>query len=254
LNIEAVDVGELLRSLSQAISEDLVSKGITLETLGSPQLICNCDRVRLEQIIWDLIGNAIKFTPKGGRITLDLQSEGEFAKFTVSDTGAGIPPAFLPHVFDMFSQAAAPYISNGNTGLEIGLSLVKELAKAHGGRVEVTSKGPNQGSTFTVWLPLHSGKVEVGNVSKPSTSLAGQRLLMVDDDAETLETFAALLRFEGAQVDTADNALSALHLLKSNTYDLLISDLSMPDMDGFALISSGCFAKTQIAICFFPAQ
>jgi two-component system CheB/CheR fusion protein len=198
-------------------------------------MVCQCDRVRLEQIVLNLIGNAEKFTPPGGAITVDLREEDGYARLSVADTGRGIAPEFLPHVFEMFSQAGG-LASSGDI---VGLALVDQLARAHGGRVEARSEGVGRGATFVVSLPLH--KPVAAPTPAPSTAqagLAGARILAVDDDAESLTTFAMLLQLEGAIVDTAPDGRKAYGLLAAKSYDLLISDVSMPGMDGLQLVAA----------------
>lgn len=162
-------------------------------------------------------------------------------KLSIADTGNGIAPEFLPRVFDMFSQASQPVarteVSNG--GLGIGLALVDELVRTHGGRIEARSEGLGLGTTFVVSLPLHQlvdqpkAAAQAANIG-----LAGARVLTVDDDNDSLWTFAMLLQYEGAVVDTASNGNEALALLAAKTYDVLISDVSMPEMDGFQLVAA----------------
>ena len=194
-----------------------------------------CDRVRTEQVFWNLINNAIKFTPKGGRISIKLTHDEEFARFTVTDTGQGIDAKFLPHVFGMFSQGLDQAVSS-DAGLGVGLTLVRDLTVAQGGKVLAESAGPNQGATFTVWLPLAKNKPEEKKPAVSTGTLRDLRILVVDDMVELLEPFAALLRLEGAQVDVASSGQQALELLAGSAYDLMISDLGMPYMDGYELI------------------
>ena len=242
LAYEDVDLVELTKMLGQAMADDLAKKGIAFSmNLGATPMVCHCDRVRVEQIIWNLLGNAAKFTPAGGRISVDLREEGDYLKLSIADTGAGIAREFLPRVFDMFSQASQPVASgaaNGG-GLGIGLALVDELARAHGGRVDAQSEGVGRGSTFVVTLPLH----RPANPPRPAppagrVKLAGARVLAVDDDEGTLSPFAELLRYEGAVVDTAGGGKEALALLTTKTYDVLLSDVSMPEMDGLQLVAA----------------
>ena len=237
LSYEAVDMAEVARTLFQAVSKDAAEKNIAFSITGAASLTCHCDRVRVEQILWNLLGNAVKFTPAGGWVTIDLQREEETAKVTVSDSGIGIAKEFLSEVFGMFSQAGVQQAgATGKGGLGIGLALVDQLARAHGGRVDAASGGLGQGASFTVRLPLH--RVESPPApSAPSVTLAGGRVLLVDDDADSLEGFAMLLRLEGAVVDTASGGMAALKLLEERDYELLISDLGMPEMGGLELIA-----------------
>ena len=234
-----VSLDQIAKALAFAAAPDVERKNITLELNFAAGVTCWCDPVRVEQIMWNLINNAIKFTPEGGRVTVSVAYDGEFAKLMVADTGCGIGPEFLPHVFGMFNQASGQVVPS-NSGLGIGLALVQELTQAHGGRVEVSSDGLGQGATFSVWLPVHDA-VERGlhtDVATAEVSFAGWRVLAVDDYAEGLLPFAEVLRLEGAIVDVAASAKQALALLETNSYDLLISDLGMPDMDGYALIAA----------------
>jgi two-component system CheB/CheR fusion protein len=237
LNRVAVDVGEVARSLANAATADLAAKRLGLELDAGNEVVCNGDRVRVEQIVWNLLSNAIKFTPEGGHIRVQVGTEGEFAKVVVTDSGCGIAPEFLSHVFGMFNQAGVD-ATPPNGGLGIGLALVEELTRAHGGRVEVQSEGLGQGSQFSVWLPLRGSAVaDLPSVGPVEVDLKGMRVLAVDDFAEGLVPFAEVLRLEGAIVDVAESARKAIEMLEANVYDLLVSDLGMPEMDGYELIA-----------------
>ncbi|MDB5829949.1 MAG: signal transduction histidine kinase with CheB and CheR [Variovorax sp.] len=238
LNLVDLNMGELIRSLGHAAAGDLDKKALFLSVVSPEVLMCVCDRVRAEQLVWNLISNAIKFTPEGGRITVTLQGDEKSAKIMVADTGCGIAAEFLPHVFEMFNQAKAQ-LTPVNSGLGIGLALVQELTHAHGGRVDVVSEGADRGCTFSVWLPLRPTMAVESDSTAYLTAidLKGWRILMVDDDGASLDAFATLLRLEGATVNTAEASPIALELLEGAPYDLLISDISMPGMDGHAFIS-----------------
>lgn len=237
LNRVAVDFSELVRTAAAAAVANVSGKTLALDVQCEDGVVCNGDRVRVEQIAWNLLANAAKFTPDGGRITVRVAAESGFARLTVADTGCGIGADFLPHVFGMFNQAsqdAAP----PNGGLGIGLALVYELAVAHGGRVEAHSEGVGQGAQFSVWLPQVGTDVPLPREAQSaSVDLKGWRVLAVDDYADALAPFAEVLRLEGALVDTASSGEEALALLQTQRYDLLVSDLGMPGMDGFALIA-----------------
>ncbi|MDH6165475.1 PAS domain S-box-containing protein [Variovorax boronicumulans] len=235
LNRVAVDLGELVRTAATAAIAGAPGKQIALDAHCEADVVCNGDRVRVEQIAWNLLSNAAKFTPDGGRITVRVAPENGFARLTVTDTGCGIAPEFLPHVFGMFNQAEA--VASPNGGLGIGLALVYELALAHGGRAEAHSEGIGHGATFSVWLPLVGTDQAVkADARLPGVNVKGWRVLAVDDYADALAPFAEVLRLEGAVVDTAENGKEALALLQTQRYDLLVSDLGMPEMDGFELI------------------
>lgn len=232
----AVDLGDVVRTAATAAVANVAGKKLELDVQCEAEVVCNGDRVRVEQIAWNLLSNAAKFTPDGGRITARVSSENGLARLTVSDTGRGIAAEFLPHVFGMFNQGNDD-VAPANGGLGIGLALVKELASAHGGHVEVRSEGLGHGAEFSVWLPQVGADVpEPRSANRAEVDLKGMRVLAVDDYAEALAPFAEVLRLEGAIVDTASSGKEALALLKAQRYDLLVADLGMPEMDGFALI------------------
>jgi two-component system CheB/CheR fusion protein len=236
LRLTPVDLNEVTSLIAAAASDAAGQKGLTLAYEShDEEVIALCDRVRTEQVLWNLINNAIKFTPEGGTISVQLARDGDFAKFTVTDTGQGIAPEFLPQVFGMFVQE--PHASSStNSGLGVGLTLVRDLTVAQGGKVLADSAGLNKGSTFTVWLPLARSRPKDKQPPVATGNLKGLNILVVDDMIDLLEPFAALLRLEGAQVDMATSGLKALEMLDAKTYDLLISDIGMPYMDGYSLI------------------
>jgi two-component system CheB/CheR fusion protein len=234
-----VALNDVAASIADASQDEAQKKGLSLTyNCPSDEVLALCDRVRTEQIFWNLINNAIKFTPAGGSITLHLAQDGRFARFSVSDTGQGIAPEFLPQVFGLFQQGAHPYQSSSqNAGLGVGLTLVRDLATAQGGKVLAESAGLNRGASFTVWLPLTSRRMApADSIAPPRANLNGLRILAVDDMLDSLEPFADLLRLEGAHVDIASGGHKALTLLNDQTYDLLISDIGMEEMDGYELI------------------
>ncbi|MDB5884545.1 MAG: signal transduction histidine kinase with CheB and CheR [Polaromonas sp.] len=237
LRLAPVNLAEMAASIASAARESSSRKSLTLlyET-SDEEVIALCDRVRTEQVLWNLINNAIKFTPSGGNITVRLGRDGAFATFSVIDTGQGIDAAFLPHIFGMFVQAPDLKITNANSGLGVGLTLVHDLTVAQGGKVLAESDGIGQGSAFTVWLPLAQARVQSKKAAPAPGNLKGLKILAVDDMIDLLEPFSALLRLEGAQVDIATSGQQALELLETNAYDLLISDLGMPYMDGYELM------------------
>lgn len=236
LQCEATDVAQIVQQLGHAMASDAQDKGIALEVQARQPVFCNCDPVRIEQVVWNLLGNALKFTPEGGRVSIRVSTEGLSAKLEVADTGVGISADVLPGVFELFSQGAATdQLGSRRSGLGIGLALVRELVQAHRGRIEAASPGEGQGSTFTVWLPLAAEARSRSDSSPPST-LLHRRILMVDDDEDSLVTFSALLGLEGATVDTAISASAALDMLAAGHYDLVLSDIGMPEMSGLEFI------------------
>ena len=197
------------------------------------------DEVRIEQVAMNLLSNALKFTAAGGRIEVRLFESEDAAVLQVSDNGRGITPAFLPHVFNMFEQEERT-ASRREGGLGIGLGLAKELISLQGGTIEVASAGPGLGSTFTLQLPVHerSEFAPLDDAPADDNPLAGLRILVVDDDPDAIETFGMLLGIEGAHVTAAHSGADALRLCEDATFDLIISDIGMPMMDGSQLIAS----------------
>jgi two-component system CheB/CheR fusion protein len=195
------------------------------------------DSVRVEQVVMNLLSNAVKFTPAGGAIKVRLAREGSQARLDVTDTGQGIAPSFLPHVFEMFGQSHS-VTTRTKGGLGIGLALVREIVTLHGGRVEAASDGIGKGARFTCWLPLlEEGVAAVdGEHEELERSLAGVRILLVDDVEDVVMVCKALLEIHGAQVEFATSARQGLDMLQKQDFDLLISDISMPEMDGYEFL------------------
>ncbi len=205
------------------------------------------DPDRLQQIVWNLLTNAIKFTPKGGDVHVRLERNDLHALITVKDSGQGIASELLPHVFERFRQADSSN-TRSNGGLGLGLSIVRQLVELHRGTVTAESSGENAGTTFKVMLPLPSlhevpsaaEKTEPKNErNSPITaqhSLSGLRVLVVDDERDTRELVAALLTTCGAEVDSVSSAREALDQMERQRFDLLISDIGMPEMNGYDLI------------------
>ncbi|MBD0334050.1 MAG: response regulator [Cyanobacteria bacterium Co-bin13] len=215
------------------------------------------DAMRLQQVIWNLLTNAVKFTPEQGRIevrvsAVEAAAPGSavapalqrWAQVQVTDTGIGIEPEFLPYVFERFRQADST-TTRTHGGLGLGLAIVRHLVEQHEGIIQADSRGRNQGSTFTVRLPLQQELRQAPdqapgstafNPSGQATSLAGVQVLIVDDDVDTLAFLTYLLRTEGAQVTTAASAVEALEILGSEIPEVLLCDISMPDMDGYTLV------------------
>jgi PAS domain S-box-containing protein len=204
------------------------------------------DAARLQQVVWNLLSNAVKFTPEGGRIEVELSSNPsqgsnsapEYGQITVRDTGKGINPEFLPYVFESFRQEDSR-ITRRFGGLGLGLAIVRNLVELHGGTVSATSPGEGQGTTFTVQVPLIKRPVHQSNGdSSPSsvTTLSNLRVLVVDDEPDMRDLTAAILAPYTAQVKTAASATEALALLKTFQPEVLISDVGMPEVDGYSLM------------------
>jgi PAS domain S-box-containing protein len=200
--------------------------------------IVSGDRARLLQIFWNLFNNAIKFSSPGGRVKVECQANGSEAVVSVEDTGQGIAPDFLPFVFDRFRQADGSK-TRAHGGLGLGLALVKSFVEAHKGNVSVTSQGPGQGSRFEVRLP-RKAPATAGSPRKAgrqtTSAAAGAQLLVVEDDPDTLEMLKATLEASGFGVTTCESAAEMLECAEDSTADLLISDIGMPEIDGFEMI------------------
>ena len=241
LRLERVDLAAVVEGASDAIRPTADAKPVTLTVqLAARPCLVHGDRDRLQQVVWNLLANAVKFTPAGGAVHVTLSAGAGRFELTVRDTGVGIPRDFLPHVFDRFRQA------DGSTtreygGLGLGLSIVKELTELHGGSVAVASEGPGRGATFTLRLPALRDETAAHTAdvaSPPTVSLRGVRVLAVDDNADALEILTLSLTEAGAQVRTARSGAEALEIWSEARTDVLICDLAMPGMDGTEVLSA----------------
>lgn len=238
LNVAPVDFGALVDNIVSIARADASTGDIDLVWAApdAPVLVM-ADASRLEQVVWNLLGNAIKFTPAGGQVRLALLVEDGQCRLAVSDTGQGIEPAFLPRIFELFNQAPGRALS-GSAGLGIGLAVVREIVVLHGGRIDAASDGAGRGATFTVSLPRllpGRGRAAAALPDGDANVWDGLRLLVVDDSHEGVDSLARLLALEGAQVLRAHSGVEALDLLLSNPVDVVLSDLGMPEMDGYTL-------------------
>lgn len=198
------------------------------------------DAARLQQILWNLLSNAIKFTPVGGKVEVCLTYADLQAQITVKDTGKGISAEFLPHVFDYFRQADSSTTRNFG-GLGLGLAIVRHLTEIHGGTVQATSPGEGQGATFTITLPLLTTTSEATGAVIPidrASDLPGVKVLVVDDEPDNLELATFVLQDAGATVMAVASARAALALLLEFQPDVLVSDIGLPEMDGYALLQA----------------
>ncbi len=196
------------------------------------------DSTRLQQVIWNLLTNAIKFTPNGGRVDIELTSVDGRVRVQIKDTGKGIEPEFLPYVFDYFRQAENAK-TRANGGLGLGLAIVCHLVELHGGTVSVTSPGLGLGATFSVYLPLLHAKDDLAptsNLPQTGTNLEGVKALIVDDDDSSRDLLIFILENEGVKTKGAASATEALDVIEQFQPDILVSDSGMPDMDVYELI------------------
>jgi CheY-like chemotaxis protein len=221
------------------------------------------DPDRLRQVLWNLCSNAVKFSDKGGRVQVRLERVNSHIEVTVTDNGIGISPEFLPHLFERFSQADAG-TARLHGGLGLGLAICRHLVELQGGRISAHSRGAGQGSTFRVELPVRSVHTNVDedirrhpvtprHSGKPQVpELNGVQILVVDDDQDSLALSREILEATGATVFTADSGQEALEKLRRNRANVLIADLGMPTMDGFALIAQ-VRGSADVAIREIPA-
>ncbi|MFU2325788.1 CheR family methyltransferase [Pseudomonas sp. NFX98] len=243
LKKQAVDLGRILQDIHTVVTNDQHPCVVTLQVPQPPEppLVVDADSTRLEQIIWNLVNNALKFTPSDGRVELIARRVGDMAQLDVIDSGIGLEQDNLHKVFDLFSQADNQHAVQQRGGLGIGLSLVRQLVEAHGGTVDVQSEGIDQGSTFTIRLPLcqpHQQADDQAKTSGQSGRLVGHKVLLVDDSKDVMDVLQMLLEMEDAHVEAFSDPLLALKAAKDGNYDVIISDIGMPVMDGHALIQA----------------
>jgi PAS domain S-box-containing protein len=239
LNIKPVNLVFIIKNSVETIRQLAEAKAIQIETiLDDKSFHIEGDSTRLQQIIWNLLSNAVKFTPEGGRVTVTLKYFDSYAQIQVSDTGKGISSEFLPHVFERFRQESTS-TTRKYGGLGIGLAIVRHLTKLHGGSVKAESLGQDLGSTFTIKLPLMATEFKETTKEeriKTQGNFNDLHILVVDDEADLRELVAELLEDLGARVTVASSATEALTALQQQTPDLLLSDIGMPDMDGYMLM------------------
>ncbi|HEY9861877.1 MAG TPA: ATP-binding protein, partial [Candidatus Obscuribacterales bacterium] len=239
LNVGLVNLVTVIESALETVRLAAEAKQIQLQivmSLEHPQV--SGDPARLQQIVWNLLSNAIKFTPDGGQVEICLDQIGTYAQIQVKDTGKGISPDFLPYVFDYFRQ------EDGKTtrkfgGLGLGLAIVRHLSELHGGTVQVESPGEDQGATFIVRLPLTTKLADLEAehcTTAESVDLSQLSILIVDDDEDMRSLVQVILEQQGAQVEVATSAAEVLLLLDRQLPNVLISDIGMPDMDGYMLM------------------
>jgi signal transduction histidine kinase/ActR/RegA family two-component response regulator len=239
LNASPVNLTTLVRAAIDTVRLAAEAKSIQIETIFAPNMGCiSGDATRLQQVVWNLVSNAVKFTPTGGRVEVRLEQVGDRAQLVVSDNGKGISLEFLPYVFDYFRQADSATTRKFG-GLGLGLAIVRYLVELHGGTVRADSPGVGLGATFTVKLPLMPIQPEIARQeqsAESSLNLQGIHVLVVDDDRDTREFVAFVLEQAGARVDAAACAGEGFAALTQSKPDILVSDIGMPDIDGYMLL------------------
>jgi len=224
----------------ETVRSDAAAKNIEIRVHATDQLLLvDGDRLRLQQIAWNVLNNAVKFTPSGGSIEIKLAGDSDGAVLVFADTGQGIDPSFLPHVFEMFRQADGSN-QRRHGGLGIGLALVRQLVQLHGGTISAESDGPNKGSRFIVRLPLMpETERPLAAPAPPALELgilSQTNFLIVDDSEDTIAMLQELLKMSDANVTTATNGADALRIARDHEFDVILSDISMPEMDGFEFL------------------
>jgi PAS domain S-box-containing protein len=248
LDVRAVELAPLIEAVVEGVRPAANARSIHLRTaLDSLTSPIKGDPDRLQQIIWNLLINAIKFTPKGGRVEVRLERIRSHIEINVKDTGQGIAPELLPHVFERFRQSDSSS-TRRHGGLGLGLAIVRQLVELHGGTVEAESPGEGEGTTFRVILPLLSVHHEQSDARRTRAlfeshtltdrqpSLDDLRVLVVDDEPDARELVTAMLMGRGAEVVSVESAVEALAEMERGRFDVLVSDIGMPLMDGYALI------------------
>ena len=253
LDVQRIDLAPVVRAAVDTVRPAAEAKGIRLQAVLDPHASpVSGDPNRLQQVFWNLLTNAVKFTPKDGRVQVLLERVNSHVEVSVIDTGEGISPEFLPHVFDRFRQADAS-TTRRHGGLGLGLAIVKQLVELHGGTVRVKSGGAGHGSTFSVMLPvtvIHAepdpateaqrrhpaARPPEGGVKDTCPTLAGLYVLVVDDEADARALIKRVLEDCQAQVQTAGSVAEALAVMQSRLPDVLVSDIGMPEEDGYSLI------------------
>jgi PAS domain S-box-containing protein len=238
LNAETISVMTAITNAVETVRAEALVKDIKL-TIDVPDeaLFVQGDLLRVEQIVWNLLTNSVKFTPPGGSVSVRATKVGADAVLTVADTGQGIDAAFLPHVFEMFRQADAS-TSRAQSGMGIGLALVRQLVELHGGFISGRSAGQGLGATFEVRLPQAAETKAAISASLDLTPRTLSRLvvLVLDDSEDTIEMLRHLLEQGGARVTTATSGVEALRIASERDFDVVLSDISMPGMDGFEFV------------------
>ncbi len=244
LDVQNVNLVEVIDSAVATVRPAAEAKEIRLHSVLDPLAgPVTGDPARLQQVVWNLLSNAVKFTPRGGQVQIVLERVNSHVEVSVSDTGMGIPPEFLPHVFERFRQADGS-TTRRHGGLGLGLSIVRQLVEMHGGSVRAKSPGEGRGATFSVSLPVsaaHGHDARPRQTPQPdlvpaAASLAGVNVMVVDDENDARDLIHRILSQSRAVVTTAASVAEALTLMERHAFDVLLSDIGMPEQDGYELI------------------
>jgi signal transduction histidine kinase/ActR/RegA family two-component response regulator len=249
LNIQQVDLATVIDDAVATVVPAADARGVRLDIGVNPAPRVPGDAERLQQVIWNLLANAVKFTPQGGTVYVRLEHGNGYARVTVSDTGRGIAPGFLPHLFERFRQADSRF-SREHGGLGLGLAIAHEIVQSHGGSIQAASGGEGMGATFTVTLPIAGAIAVTPSAAAAADTEAGEmlisirgrltgvRVLVVDDDDDARALVQAIVEEAGGIATTAASGAHALQRLDAELPDVMVADLGMPGMDGLALIEA----------------
>jgi CheY-like chemotaxis protein/two-component sensor histidine kinase len=250
LDVQSVDLVQVIEQALATVVPAADAKGVRIQKVLDPSAgPVFGDPARLQQVVWNLLSNAVKFTPRGGRVQVHLERIDSVVQICVSDTGEGIAPAFLPHIFERFRQADAS-TTRSQGGLGLGLAIVRQLVELHGGKVSAESAGEGRGTTIKIHLPVSvlNRSVATQHIAEPRAealpkhapedvpSLTGVRVLVIDDEPESLRVVAAALSQYAADVLSTNSAASGLELFSARTPHVVICDIGMPREDGYAYV------------------
>jgi PAS domain S-box-containing protein len=234
LTVSPVDLRAIVDAAVETLRPTAAAKGITVDVARAGDVLRVIgDELRLQQVVWNLLANGLKYTPPGGRVTIATRVEGSRAVVSVRDTGEGIDPNFLPHIFEPFSQGAKKTM---RTGLGLGLAIVKRLVDLHGGRITAESQGVGKGASFSVSIPLAEGAQAASRSSTPEPNFDHLHVLVAEDDADSAAAVTAILRLHGCETQTAGTASECLRITGEWPTDVLVCDVGLPDDDGYELL------------------
>jgi CheY-like chemotaxis protein len=245
LDLQPLEVVPVVENAINVVRPTADAKGIRIETyLDSSPAVISGDANRLQQVVWNLLSNAVKFTDSGGRVCVKVSQVGAAVEISVADTGQGISPEFLPYVFDRFRQADST-TTRQHGGLGLGLAIARHLVEIHGGSIRAESLGEGRGATFRIRLPLVDATAGAADfaadqfmMAKTPQLLSGLNVLLVDDDSDTLTLMATALTRRQANVTAVSSAGEAIQAIARRRPDVLVSDIAMPDEDGYGLIEA----------------
>jgi CheY-like chemotaxis protein len=234
LTVAPVDLRSIVDAAVETLRPAAAAKEIAVDVEGADDVLPVIgDEHRLQQVVWNLLANALKYTARGGRVVLAISNEDGRATVTVTDNGEGIDPVFLPHVFEPFRQGASDTM---RSGLGLGLAIVHRLVDLHGGRIAAESEGVGKGASFTVSLPVALGVTIAGMAAMPEPDLRRLHVLVAEDDVDSAAALTAILKLHGCETQTAGTVSECLRITGEWPTDILVCDVALPDDDGYGLL------------------